>query len=87
MSAFSISRRTVTMTPQGPTRNPQPPEITQELVEWLSFLHPERTPREEETDRAIWMSMGARKLVRRIIFEMEQQQKEQLNNVSRQKAP
>jgi hypothetical protein len=56
-----------------------PPPIDPATVEWLDALFPERCPDPADSERAVWMAVGARQVVRKIRSIMEAQQKNILN--------
>lgn len=64
-----------------PPRNPNAaPLIDPKLIDWLDKLWPERCPEEGDSDRQIWIAVGARKVVRRLRQEL-QRQEENIRNV------
>lgn len=42
------------------------PYISDELIEFLDKMYPERTPETSWTDREIWVKVGERKVVRKL---------------------
>lgn len=64
-----------------PQRNPNAaPAIDSPLLDWLDKLYPERCPDIGQSDREIWVNVGARQVVRRLRLEL-QRQEENIRNV------
>ena len=55
------------------------PAFTQEQVEYLNKLWPEKCPEESHSDRKIWTYVGSRHVVRHINSLYEQQIERSLN--------
>ena len=49
------------------------PPIQKELIEALEVLFPDRCPDESMSDRAVWISAGCVKVIRKIRSEYERQ--------------
>lgn len=56
------------------------PGLSRELVDALDLLWPERCPNPMQTEREIWMYVGARDMVRKLRTVLERQ--ENANNVN-----
>ena len=44
----------------------KPPRIDPAVVDWLAGIFRNECPAEADTDRAIWMAVGAQRVVRRL---------------------
>jgi hypothetical protein len=53
------------------------PIITKDLIDYLSYLYPDRCPEPNDSDRSIWRARGAVDVVRHLI----EVQKQQENNI------
>jgi hypothetical protein len=42
------------------------PHVELRLVEWVAELFPNRVPNEGDSEREIWMAVGAQKVVRKL---------------------
>jgi hypothetical protein len=52
------------------------PVLSIQLLNWLETLYPEKSPQEDETERALMVRAGTAKVVRRLREEWERQQKQ-----------
>lgn len=55
------------------------PPISDELLDYLNKLYPEKSPDPTHSGRRIWMEAGQRVVVRHLIREAEVQRKESRN--------
>jgi hypothetical protein len=44
----------------------RPPFIDDAIVNWLFTVFPDRCPSESDTERAIWMAVGAQKVIKKL---------------------
>lgn len=49
------------------------PYIAPEIVEWLSKIFPLASPNEADSDRQIWIAVGAQKVLKKIKLVSDQQ--------------
>jgi hypothetical protein len=56
------------------------PHISDELIEYLGKLYPERSPEPEQSDRVIWINRGAVGVVRHLTAIHQQQRENMLGN-------
>lgn len=52
------------------------PIITTALVEWLEELFPNRCPKPDESDREVWMNVGAARTIARVRQELKRQEED-----------
>lgn len=57
------------------------PHISQELINYLQHLYPERPPDINDTEREIWMHVGQVAVVRHLNMLLEEQIEHQLGNL------
>lgn len=43
-----------------------PPHIPVAVVDWLSEIFPDKCPSESDSDRAIWIAVGAQQVIRKL---------------------
>lgn len=55
------------------------PRIPQDLLEYLSSQFPDKCPNLKDTDREIWMAVGARNVINHLIIKFKEQQDNILN--------
>lgn len=44
----------------------KPPRIDPAVADWLTSVFPDKCPNETDSDRAIWMSVGAQKVIKKL---------------------
>lgn len=44
----------------------KPPFVDPKVVAWLATLFPDKCPRPSDTDREIWMAVGAQGVIRKM---------------------
>jgi len=59
----------------------QEPQVTEALVKWCEQLLPDKCPKQGTPLDEIWMAAGAARVVARLRFALENQRKDQLDNV------
>lgn len=57
------------------------PYITDELLDYLQRLYPDRSPEPDASDRAIWMSRGAVGVVRHLTAIHKEQRENMLGDM------
>lgn len=55
------------------TRKPRVRHLTQALIDDLDTIFPDRCPNVKDSERAIWVAVGARKVIDFLINEHHQQ--------------
>lgn len=58
------------------------PVYSVDLIKELDKLYPERSPEPSQSDREIWMAVGARRLVRALIAKVKADETEEMNQIN-----
>jgi hypothetical protein len=56
------------------------PYVEPALAEWLSKLFPDECPAENDSDRQVWVAVGAQRVVAKVRAIVRQQQENVLDN-------
>lgn len=57
------------------------PHVTQQLIDYLSIIYPDRCPHPSMTDREIWIAAGGAQVVKHLNMLLQEQIEHQLGNL------